>query len=1085
MHIRAGILLCPLLTFGPALPRTLEAAAKPAVSLVLDSAAGSPARIAMQKVAAALDARKIAAERLTRIDQAHGETVVAAGLGKGTPAFVALVRDLGSELPAEPESLVVRRGTWKGRNLILVAGGDDLGLAYALYDIADRIAWTAPPADALSEVRDTRERPAVRDRSLSTYTMQQAWFETRLFDEAYWMAYFDNLVRNRFNNFSLLLGYESSGYLAPPYAWFFDLPEFPEVKAAGVTPEQQQRYTHALNRVVDLAHERGLRFTLGIWDHIYDGHSSYYTEGVWDRLPEVNGRRPRWPVEGLNEKNLIPYTQAALARFLRVVPNLDAIQFRMHGESGLGKAGMRNFWEPIFRLMAKEHPKIRFDARSKEFPSDLIELAIQLGVPLRLTTKYLAEQVGMPFHVMAMQRFDQFQSRHSYFDLLHYPQNYQIQWRLWTSGTMRLLQWGSPEYARRFADSTHLYDGDGFEVAEPLATKMASQPHIQAPIPTLNPQYRYCDYEFQRYWPYFMAFGRFAYDPATPQETWDRQFDMHFGKDAGGSVKRALERASLILPRIIAYSLPLDKFPTTRGWPERQRWEDLPDYAKAEPGDPQLFASFREDAQLRLLGGGTPKIRPEATSSWFQAAAREVLEQTAEAERRAGPRAGKEFQVTVVDLKILAHLAEYHARRIRAGVQYALFEQTGDATALDQAADWERRAIASWQELVDAAGDTYADNLALGLPEAKDRERPANDLSGHWRDELPKLRRGLDALEKLKADFRPPTRETVARLDFGPGALDPGFERAPLKRDFSIALPNGYYELKFTVAGESAGFGPMWIEAAGSERTDMFSGKAGETVERVLNAEVRNGKLDVMFAAESTGRWTARRLEVACVGPRIAHVPVRQLAPGEAAVLLATVSGPDEIRSVRVWYGDKSHGFRSAAAVPIAPFRYRASIPAPPTGVSTAYFLEAVDSKGRTATYPRDGRSQPIPLMASSDHTPPVLKHTPIATARPGSPLRILAEAADPAGVGSVRLRYRSVNQRQDYRTLEMLPTGRPNEYAAEILGDHIPAQWDLMYFFEVLDNFGNGKIYPDAEQQAPYVMVKLERGAAIANSGH
>jgi len=62
---------------------------------------------------------------------------------------------------------------------------------------------------------------------------------------------------------------------------------------------------------------------------------------------------------------------------------------------------------------------------------------------------------------------------------------------------------------------------------------------------------------------------------------------------------------------------------------------------------------------------------------------------------------------------------------------------------------------------------------------------------------------------------------------------------------------------------------------------------------------------------------------------------------------------------------------------------------------------------------------------------------------------------------------------------------GNQVQYAAEILGDHIPAQWDLMYFFEVLDNFGNGKIYPDAEQQAPYVMVKLERGAAIANSGH
>ena len=156
---------------------------------------------------------------------------------------------------------------------------------------ADRIGWRAAAPDPLAEVRETRERPAVRDRTISTYTMQQAWFESRLFNEAYWVAYFDNLVRNRFNNFSLLFGYESTGYLAPPYAWFFDLPEFPEVKAVGVTREQQQRYIRALNRVTDQAHERGLHVTLGIWDHIYDGVSSYYTEGVWDHLPVKNGRR--------------------------------------------------------------------------------------------------------------------------------------------------------------------------------------------------------------------------------------------------------------------------------------------------------------------------------------------------------------------------------------------------------------------------------------------------------------------------------------------------------------------------------------------------------------------------------------------------------------------------------------------------------------------------------------------------------------------------------------------------------------------------------------------------------------------------
>ena len=38
---------------------------------------------------------------------------------------------------------------------------------------------------------------------------------------------------------------------------------------------------------------------------------------------------------GVTAENLIAYTKAALAKFVRLVPDVDAIQFRMHDESGL------------------------------------------------------------------------------------------------------------------------------------------------------------------------------------------------------------------------------------------------------------------------------------------------------------------------------------------------------------------------------------------------------------------------------------------------------------------------------------------------------------------------------------------------------------------------------------------------------------------------------------------------------------------------------------------------------------------------------------------------------------------------------
>ena len=43
-------------------------------------------------------------------------------------------------------------------------------------------------------------------------------------------------------------------------------------------------------------------------------------------------------------------------------------------------------------------------------------------------------------------------------------------------------------------------------------------------------------------------------------------------------------------------------------------------------------------------------------------------------------------------------------------------------------------------------------------------------------------------------------------------------------------------------------------------------------------------------------------------------------------------------------------------------------------------------------------------------------------------------------------------------------------------LGSDIPARWDFMYFFEVMNHAGNGRIYPDAENETPYVIGKLTR---------
>jgi hypothetical protein len=91
------------------------------------------------------------------------------------------------------------------------------------------------------------------------------------------------------------------------------------------------------------------------------------------------------------------------------------------------------------------------------------------------------------------------------------------------------------------------------------------------------------------------------------------------------------------------------------------------------------------------------------------------------------------------------------------------------------------------------------------------------------------------------------------------------------------------------------------------------------------------------------------------------------------------------------------------------------------------------------------------------------------------STLLITAHVSDAGGVKWVRLCYRSVTQFEDYKTLDMAKTDTDGEYKAIIPGQDIDAKWDFMYLIEVMDNNGNGAIYPNMEKETPYVVVKLD----------
>jgi len=1039
------------------------------VSLVLDGPAGEPSRYAFEKLKAALAAKKVSFEEAPTLEAARGQVVVAAGLPRGRSA-AALIKSLGVAAPTAPESLLIRNTTWNGKPLVLVSGADERGLMYGLLDVADRVSWTADGNAPFQAVRDAAESPSVADRGMTIFTMQQAQFENRLHNQDYWARYFDTLVENRFNTFQLLFAYDMDGYMCPAYPYFLDVEHFPGVAVVGLTREQQQQNQADLKRLIRMAHQRALNVTIGLWCHFYRYSDS---SKAIDRTP-VKGK-----VQGVTEENLIPYTKAALAKFLQTFPEIDNMMFLMHGESGLKAEEMKTFWSAVFPVLKQYGPRITYELRAKGVPDDLIHIGLDIGLKIRVNTKYWEEHVGLPFHPTHVQALSQFERRHSYSDMLKYPRDYPLHYTLWTAGTMRVLLWGDPEYVRRFAGTVGLGGSQGFDIMEPLATKMSFHPHDMQPFDLMPPQYRYYDYEFERYWHFFQVFGRLTYDPEASPEIWQHEFVKRFGDSAAPYVEQGLHRASQILPHIEAYVLPASHFPNIRGWAERQIMEDLPVYVKADPSDTEQFRSFEDAAVDILEGRDSAQIAPLATSRWFARASEDVLNLAAQAGQRAGPQAGKELRSTLVDLGILGNLALYHSRRIRAGLSYVLFNRTRDLNALDDAITSEKSAIAAWEEIVRAAGDVYADDLMMGLP--------ANDESGHWRDQIPKLQKDLASLEQQRAAFRTEPLRVVGKYFLGDGTVPAGFTSLSRGRGNTfdqnlsnvaiVPLPNGRYRVNVAIQDDSPApkdYGPMWLEANGIDYTDVFTVPAGKRVERTIETSVTDGKLEVLFDTATSATWHGGALTVTSVDPQIAHVPVRRLSPAQDLVLRATVSAVSPIAAVRVVYGNARQGYANVDMERTQPLEYRAVIPAARISGACNYFIEAVDEAGRAATWPQEGRTHPVSVTVTADDQPPVLHSTPVLTAQPLKPLRIVADVQDPSGIKWIRLRYRGLSQHQDFRTLPMLPTGKGNEYEAVIPAKDIDPKFDLMYLFEVMDNAGNGKIYPDLDKETPYVVVNL-----------
>jgi hypothetical protein len=720
------------------------------VSIILDPgdavAAAAPVQWAIKELEASLIAQDVVVRRCEGLAQATaGDLCVAAG-GVNAPLIQQILKTAGVSIPAAAEALGLIPGRAGGKPVLAACGHDVRGLMYALLDMADRVQHGSSFTAALNVPAPIVERPANVVRSIARLFVSDVEDKPWYNDREMWPQYLSMLAAQRYNRFNLSfgIGYDflrnvTDAYFLFAYPFLLSVPGY-DVKAAGLPDTERDRNLEMLKFIGAETVARGLEFQLGIWMHGYE----------W-----LNSPHPNYTIEGLSKENHGPYCRDALTALLRAVPSIHGITFRIHGESGVAE-GNYDFWKTVFDGVARCGRKVEIDMHAKGMDQGMIDVALATGMPVNISPKYWAEHLGMPYHqaeirdlerpkpgeegsgLMKMSTGSRSFLRYGYGDLLREDRRYGVLHRVWP-GTQRLLLWGDPRTGAAYGRTFSYCGSIGAELMEPLSFKGRRGSGIAGDRcgyadASLKPRWDWQKYQYShRIW------GRLLYNPDSDPDVWRRYLRKQFAA-AASAIEEALANASRILP-IVTTAHGASAANNTY-WVEMYTNQPIVDpkrvnpygdspaprvFGNVSPFDPQLFLRVNDFAEALVKGERSGKYSPIEVAQWIEDLSGAAEKNLLQAAARFGSKNSIEFRRMSIDVAMQSGLGLFYGAKLRSAVLYAIYERSGDRTALAEALKQYRSARSYWAAVAEKGRVVYQPDITIG-GEAF--------LRGHWLDRL-------------------------------------------------------------------------------------------------------------------------------------------------------------------------------------------------------------------------------------------------------------------------------------------------------------------------------------------------------------
>jgi hypothetical protein len=165
-------------------------------------------------------------------------------------------------------------------------------------------------------------------------------------------------------------------------------------------------------------------------------------------------------------------------------------------------------------------------------------------------------------------------------------------------------------------------------------------------------------------------------------------------------------------------------------------------FANVSPLDPQMFSRISDFASELLKGETSRRYSAVEVAQWLEGIVVTAMNGVTRAEAHASEKSTPEFRRMAIDVKIQIGLGRFFATKLRSGTLYAIYQQSGDRSALEAALNWYRQARELWSQFATLAKGVYVADISYG---------PHPYQHGHWIDRLPAMDTDIAGLEKQLA----------------------------------------------------------------------------------------------------------------------------------------------------------------------------------------------------------------------------------------------------------------------------------------------------------------------------------------------